>query len=53
MALSPSRYNPPLALPVKRGQDLSRRAIGIEISEEYCEIAVRRLRQQVLPLGGV
>jgi len=30
-------------------RDLGRKAIGIEIEERYCEIAVRRLAQQLLP----
>jgi len=31
---------------------LGRKAIGVEISERYCEVAVKRLRQRALPLWG-
>lgn len=33
-------------------KELGRQAIGIEIEEKYIQIAIDRLRQEVLPFGG-
>ena len=32
-------------------KEMGRQAIGIEIEPRYCEIAVKRLRQEMLPFG--